>query len=107
MSPMYNRSARHTSLMSENPSSNLPENPSTTLPGTVEKIIQPVAPGEPEKAQIAIDGADHLYREIRIDNTLTDENGDKVRLKLGAEVEVTVEAPLEATFPAKESRDQK
>ncbi len=75
------------------------EKPSTTLPGTVEKIIKPVTPGDPEKAQIAIDGADDLYREIRIENTLTDENGDKVRLKKGAEVEVTVEAPPEATIP--------
>jgi hypothetical protein len=76
------------------------EKPSTTLPGTVEKIIKPLSEDEPEKAQIAIEGADHLYREIRIDNTLTDENGDPVRLKPGAEVEVTVEAPPEATTPA-------
>jgi hypothetical protein len=75
------------------------EKPSTTLPGTVEKIIKPITPGDPEKAQIAIEGADHLYREIRIENTLTDENGDKVTLKQGAEVEVTVEAPPEGTTP--------
>src|SRR5437867_12365900 len=29
--------------------------PSTTLPGTVEKIIKPVVPSEPEKAQINIE----------------------------------------------------
>ena len=75
------------------------EKPSTTLPATVEKIIKPLAPGDPEKAQIAIDGADHLYREIRIENTLTDENGAKVRLKQGAEVEVTVEATRQGTTP--------
>jgi hypothetical protein len=74
------------------------EKPSTTLPATVEKIIKPVVPGEPEKAQISVEGADHLYREIRIDNTLTDENGKKVGLKPGAEVEVTVEAHPEATI---------
>lgn len=68
-------------------------NPSVTLPATVEKIIPPFNPDEPEKAQIAIEGADDLYREIRIENTLTDENGAQVRLKKGAEVEVTVEAP--------------
>ena len=66
------------------------EKPSTTLPATVEKIIKPLVPTEPEKAQIAVHGADHLYRELRIDNTLTDENGDKVRLQPGAEVEVTI-----------------
>ena len=76
------------------------ENPSVTLPGTVEKIIKPIHPLEPEKAQIAIDGADHLYQEIRIENALTDENGETVRLKPGAQVEVTVEAPPEATTPA-------
>jgi hypothetical protein len=75
------------------------EKPSTTLPGTVERIIKPLSADDPEKAQIAIEGADDLYREIRIENTLTDENGDKVRLKPGADVEVTVEAPPEATTP--------
>ncbi len=75
------------------------EKPSTTLPATVEKIIKPLYPTEPEKAQIAVEGADQLYRELRIENTLTDENGDKVRLKKGAEVEVTIEAEAEATTP--------
>jgi hypothetical protein len=73
--------------------------PSTTLPATVEKIIKPPSPGMPEKAQIAVEGGDHLYRELRIENTLTDENGDKVRLKPGAEVEVTIEAEPGATIP--------
>ncbi|MGA7400625.1 MAG: hypothetical protein WBW38_11425 [Candidatus Sulfotelmatobacter sp.] len=75
------------------------ENPSVTLPGTVEKIIRPLEPSEAEKAQIAIEGADELYREIRVENSLTDENGNEVRLKKGASVEVTVEAPPEATAP--------
>jgi uncharacterized cupredoxin-like copper-binding protein len=85
------------------------EKPSTTLPGTVEKIIKPLTPDDPEKAQIAVEGADHLYREIRIENTLTDENGNQVRLKPGAEVEVTVEAPEEATTPTtpKSDKDKK
>jgi hypothetical protein len=75
------------------------DKPSTTLPGTVEKILKSPYPSEPEKAQIAIEGADHLYKEIRIENTLKDENGNEVRLKQGAEVEVTVEAEKEATTP--------
>jgi len=75
------------------------EKPSVTLPGTVEKIIESPHPGEPEKAQISIEGADDLYREIRIENSLTDENGDGVRLKEGADVEVTVEADEDATIP--------
>ncbi|MFZ0481716.1 MAG: hypothetical protein WAL71_21435 [Terriglobales bacterium] len=76
--------------MSEN--SNSAEKPSTTLPGTVQKIIPPIIPNEPEKAQIAVEGADHLYRELRVENALIDEDGKKVKLKPGAEVEVTIEA---------------
>jgi uncharacterized cupredoxin-like copper-binding protein len=40
-----------------------------------------------------------LYKEIRITNKLKDENGEEVRLKPGAEVEVTVEADADATLP--------
>jgi hypothetical protein len=75
------------------------EKASTTLPGTVEKIIQPIIPGEPEKAQISVEGAEHLYREIRIENKLTDADGKEVTLKPGADVEVTVVAEAEAVKP--------
>ena len=51
------------------------------------------------KVQIAVEGADNLYRELRIENTLIDENGEKVSLKQGAEVEVTIEAEPDATTP--------
>ena len=68
------------------------------LPGTVNKIIQPVIPNLPEKAQIDIEGADDLYREIRIENTLTDEHGEEVRLKEGAQVDVSIEADTDATL---------
>jgi hypothetical protein len=68
------------------------EKAATTLPGTVQKIIRSPHPDLPEKAEIAVEGADELYKEIRIDNTLTDENGNEVKLKPGATVEVTVEA---------------
>ncbi len=54
-------------------SSGQSEKPSTTLPGTVEKIIKPSHPSLPEKAQIAVEGGEDLYREIRIDNVLKDE----------------------------------
>ena len=82
----------------------MPDKPSVTMPGTVEKIIPPAHPSEPEKAQIAVEGADELYREIRIENALTDENGDEVRLKKGVEVEITVEADPEATTPASKGK---
>jgi primase-polymerase (primpol)-like protein len=75
------------------------EKPNVTLPGRVEKIIESIGPTEPEKAQISVEGADTLYQEIRIENSLTDEDGRKVRLKKGAEVEVTIEAEKDATIP--------
>ena len=73
------------------------EKVSVTLPGTVEKIIKSPHPSVPEKAEIAIDGADDLYREIRIENALTDRSGEEVRLQPGAKVDVTVEADPKAT----------
>jgi predicted DNA-binding antitoxin AbrB/MazE fold protein len=81
-------------------SSSNSEKPSITLPGTVEKVLRPIDPTEPEKAQITVEGADHLYREIRIENTLKDENGQKVNLKPGAQVDVTIEADPKETVPA-------
>jgi hypothetical protein len=71
----------------------------TTRPGTVEKIIKSPFPQVPEKAEIAVEGADHLYREIRIENILEDEKGNKVKLKAGAQVDVTVEADAKDTVP--------
>jgi hypothetical protein len=76
-----------------------PETASVTLPGTVEKVIKSPDPSEPDKAQIAVEGADELYREIRIDNALQNEKGEEVALKPGADVDVTVEAPADATAP--------
>lgn len=75
------------------------EKPRITLPGTVEKIIPSPDPSEAEKAQISIEGADDLYKEIRIENTLTTDSGTEVKLKKGAEVEVKVEADPKATTP--------
>lgn len=75
------------------------DKPSVTLPGTVEKIIPPVHPGMAEKAQIGIEGADDLYREIRVENQLQAEDGKPVALKAGAKVDVTIEADPAATTP--------
>jgi hypothetical protein len=73
------------------------EKPSVNLTGVVERIIQPILPNEPEKAQIAVEKADNLYREIRIDNNFTDADGEAVRLKQGAEVKVVISADPEDT----------
>jgi hypothetical protein len=65
----------------------------TKFPATVEKVIKPLpGSGEPEKAQIAVEGADDLYRELRVPNKLTDEDGNKVKMRQGTEVEVHIES---------------
>jgi hypothetical protein len=74
------------------------DKPSTTLPGTVEKIITPIDPQAADTAEIAIEGAEDLYREIRIENTLKDEKGEEVGLKEGAPVDVTIEADKKDTI---------
>jgi hypothetical protein len=82
------------------PNSSEPEKPAVTLPGTVEKIIPASVVGA-EKAQISVPDAEDLYREIRVENTLKDENGTEVSLKPGAQVEVTISAEKDATLPKK------
>jgi len=76
--------------------------PKAKKSGTVRKVIKPIVPSEPEKAEIEVRGADNLYKEIRIDNTLVDEKGKKVKLKKDAEVEVTIEADEKDTLPKDE-----
>jgi hypothetical protein len=86
--PRMARSARITELNLD--TARIPEQPSTIMSGIVDKIIPSPCPSQPEKAQISVEVADRRYRNLRIENTLTDENGDDVRLKKGAHVEVTV-----------------
>lgn len=70
----------------------IPEQPSVSMPGTVDKIIPSPHPSQPDQAQIAVEGADRQKQDLRIENTLTDEHGDDVKLKKGAHVEVTITA---------------
>jgi hypothetical protein len=74
-----------------------PEPPSTIMPGKVAKIIPSRSRKQPEKAQIAVDRAAPRYRNLRIENSLTNEHGDEVKLKKGARVEVTVAAKGETS----------
>lgn len=60
------------------------------LRGTVKKVIK--SPYSKEKAEIDVHEADDLYREIRVENELTDDTGEKASLKPGAEVDVVIEA---------------
>jgi len=85
----------------------LPEKPTVTLPGTVEKIIPAIPCVRTEQAQISVEGAEELYKEIRVENELQDENGNAVSLKLGAEVEITIEAEKEATIPKEAPKPKK
>ncbi len=73
------------------------ENASVTLPGRVQKIIPSPILGEPAKAEIRVESAEHLYREVRIENRLTTESGDEISLKVGSPVEVTITAEAEST----------
>jgi len=83
------------------------EKPSVTLPGTVEKVIPAIPHVRPEEAQIVVEGAEELYKEIRVENELQDENGKTVGLKQGAEVEITIEAEKEATVPKEPPKPKK
>jgi hypothetical protein len=78
----------------------MPKKPKTKKAGVVQKIIK--TPLGPEKAEIEVHEADDLYKEIRIENTLVNEDGEKVKLKLGAPVDVTVEADSKDTVLKKE-----
>lgn len=71
----------------------------TVKRGVVQKIIKSRFPEIPEKAEIAVEEADDLYREIRIENTLEDSTGKKVALKPNAEVDIVVEADKKDTVP--------
>jgi hypothetical protein len=71
------------------------------LPGVVQEIINfPL----PEQVQIAVEAADPLYQEIRVENSLTDHYGGEVCLKPGDRVAVTVRAELEATIAEQDAK---
>ena len=74
---------------------------SASLPGTVEKIINSPLQNAPDKAQIKVVEGDHVYRAIRIDNSMTNDDGEEVSLKLGARVRITVGAKRVATILGK------
>jgi hypothetical protein len=97
--PRMSKSARIAELNLD--TARISERPRTVIPGTVDKLIPSPRPNQVDKAQIAIEG-DQGYRDLRIENSLTDEHGDEVKLKKGAHVEVTVTAEdaLDAIDPA-------
>ena len=78
--------------------------PKTVKSGRVRKIIKPQYPGLPEQVEIEVHEADHLYKELRIENELRDAEGKKVKLKKDADVEVVIEADPKATVPESDDK---
>jgi hypothetical protein len=70
----------------------------------VQKIIKPIDSKLP--AEVAVDGAEDLYREIRVENKLKDESGDDVALKEGAPVKVSKRA-RRTRFKSQRNRENK
>jgi DNA-binding NarL/FixJ family response regulator len=68
--------------------------------GTVRSVIRSLDPMEPEKAEITVHGADPLYREIRLENALRDDQGNEVRLVADQRVEVIIQADPNAPPPS-------
>lgn len=66
--------------------------PWKTVSGTVQKVIRRVYGRHTEFVEITIPEAEDLFRELRIENTLADLDGQVVALKQGAHVDVTFEA---------------
>jgi hypothetical protein len=79
------------------------ENPKITKPGAVKKIIKSPISDTPEKAEIEVKDADHLYKDVRIENSLEDQAGNKLKFKEGAQVAVTIEADIDQTVPKEKS----
>ena len=65
--------------------------------GRVAKVIPFQGPTDPEKAEIEVHEAEPLYREVRVENEVTDEDGNTARLRPGALVDIVIEAPDDAT----------
>jgi hypothetical protein len=87
--PRMSKSARIAELESDK--TRVSQQPKTIIPGTVDRIIQFRTLRLPETAQISIDG-EPGYRKLRVENSLTDEHGDEVKLEKGGRVAVTVTA---------------
>ncbi len=61
----------------------------------VKKLMKPMF-GNPEQVEIALSTPEHLFRDVRIENTFTDIDGGQISLRDGTEVVVTFEAETKA-----------
>jgi len=73
------------------------DRPWKTISAVVKKILPTGVVRNPEKVEITINEADYLFREVRLENTLTDPTGGTVALKQGARLDVTLEANVADT----------
>jgi hypothetical protein len=53
-----------------------------TLAGTIQKLIDRSMTREPQHVQIGLHGAEHLYDQLRIPNTLGWEEGKAVEVSI-------------------------
>jgi hypothetical protein len=56
--------------------------PAITLAGTIEKLIDRSITKQPQQVQISLRGADHLYDEVRIPNSLDWQEGRQVEVTI-------------------------
>jgi hypothetical protein len=87
--PRMSKSARMAELESD--AARIYQRPKTVIPGTVDKLVPSPTSRLRDRAQISIEG-ETGYRKLRVENSLTDEHGDEVKLEKGARVQVTVTA---------------
>jgi hypothetical protein len=76
--PRMSKSARVAELSADK--ARVVERPRTIIPGTVDMLIPSPTSRSREKAQISIKG-EAGYQKLRIENSLTDEHGDEIKLE--------------------------
>jgi chorismate mutase len=68
-----------------------------TIPAVAKQIIKSRFSNQPERVEISLQEADDLFREIRIENSFSNETGQSVGLVAGTALDVTFEASSKDT----------
>ena len=61
------------------------------MPAVAKQILKPLYPQEAERVEISIAEADELFREIRVENSFVDGEGNVLAIKAGAKLDVRLE----------------
>lgn len=69
------------------------------MPAVVNKVLKQFSPSGMEKVEISILDADDLFREIRVENLLTDGKGNMLALQPGVHLDVRLEADRDSLNP--------